>query len=297
MMDSEAYYDLIQSLSQPLQPIETGMEPKLQLNGPVKAVLFDVYGTLLISGSGDVGTAAGNLPGESLTHAIGAAGLTVNRDLEENGPGLLRSIIEGSHAASKKKGIEFPEVDMDGVWSDFLIAGKARGWWKKTNKVDVPELAIHYECLANPVWPMPSAWVSVEKIQQQGLRLGIVSNAQFYTPIIFEVLIGESLESLGFEAERCSWSYRLGEAKPSMNMFRDPLAALAQAGIPPSEVVYVGNDMLKDIWTAKQCGCQTVLFAGDQRSLRLREDDERCKGLLPDAIVTHLDQLPELLSS
>jgi len=34
-----------------------------------------------------------------------------------------------------------------------------------------------------------------------------------------------------------------------------------------SKTLYVGNDMLNDIWTATEAGCRTVLFAGDQRSL------------------------------
>lgn len=296
MIDSEEVYDLIQGLSQPLQPVETGLEPRLRLEGPVKAVLFDVYGTLLISGSGDVGTAAEQQADEAMTAALGAEGLPIHRDAAEGASRLLASLIEGSHKASKKKGIEYPEVDILEIWADFLAGGRAQGWWKKTNRVNLPELAVHYECLANPVWPMPSAWVAVEKIRLQGLRLGIVSNAQFYTPLIFEVLMGEAVESLGFEEELCSWSYRLGEAKPSVNMFRGPLAVLAKEGISPAEVVYVGNDMLKDIWTAKQCGCRAVLFAGDQRSLRLREDHDLCLDLEPDAVVTHLDQLPELLS-
>ena len=41
----------------PLSPIPTDINPAGQLNHPVQCVLFDVYGTLLISDSGDIGVA------------------------------------------------------------------------------------------------------------------------------------------------------------------------------------------------------------------------------------------------
>ena len=66
-------------------------------------------------------------------------------------------------------------------------------------------------------------------------------------------------------------------------------------GIALEETVYVGNDMLNDIYCAKQAGCKTVLFAGDQQSLRLRENDERCLAIEPDAVVSSLSQLLEIL--
>ncbi len=40
-----------------------------------------------------------------------------------------------------------------------------------------------------------------------------------------------------------------------------------------------------------QLGLKTALFAGDQRSLRLREHDPRCSTLEPDLIITKLSQL------
>ena len=67
-----------------------------------------------------------------------------------------------------------------------------------------------------------------------GLRTGIVSNAQFYTPLILEALTGRSLDEIGFEEELCSWSYRLRRAKPSPLMFRDPLEILQAQGISPA---------------------------------------------------------------
>lgn len=43
-----------------------------------------------------------------------------------------------------------------------------------------------------------------------------------------------------------------------------------QLGIESSQTLYVGNDMLNDIYPAQQLGLKTAFFAGDQRSLRKR---------------------------
>jgi putative hydrolase of the HAD superfamily len=70
---------------------------------------------------------------------------------------------------------------------------------------------------------------------------------------------------------------------------------LEEMRIAPAKVVYVGNDMLNDIMPAKHAGFQTALFAGDKRSLRLRQDDSRCNGIIPDLVFTHLMELAELI--
>ena len=294
MIDSEEFYELVAGVSKQLEPIATDMEPRLDLPHNIRAVLFDIYGTLLISGSGDVGTVSETQTSEALATAMNEAGVKTTRDLLDNGLELFKSLIEKSHSISRKKGIDYPEVDIVKVWANFIERARARKWCKAGYKTDYHRLAVHYECLCNPVWPMPSGWVSAEKLRQKGIPLGIVSNAQFYTPIIFEVLYGESIPSLGFKENLSTWSYKLGEAKPSLKMFKAPLAALAKRGITPEQTLYVGNDMLNDVWTASQCGIKTALFAGDQRSLRLRDDDERCKGLVPDMVLTDLAQLSPL---
>jgi putative hydrolase of the HAD superfamily len=85
------------------------------------------------------------------------------------------------------------------------------------------------------------------------------------------------------------------EAKPSTYLFEKVLKRLERMGIPAEETLYVGNDMLNDIYAAQQLGLLTVLFAGDKRSLRLRRDVPQCAGVHPDAVITDLSQLLNLL--
>jgi putative hydrolase of the HAD superfamily len=127
--------------------------------------------------------------------------------------------------------------------------------------------------------------------------LGLVSNAQFYTPLLFPALLGAEEHELGFHAELCAYSYRLGRAKPSTELFLEAGGQLrSRFGIEPAETLYVGNDMRNDIYAAQAAGCRTCLFAGDTRSLRMREDDPAVAGLEPDAVIRSLGELRAVLS-
>ena len=55
---SDQYIDIFKTNFQPLTPIPTDAQPVLRKIDGIEAVLFDVYGTLIISASGEVGTAA-----------------------------------------------------------------------------------------------------------------------------------------------------------------------------------------------------------------------------------------------
>jgi putative hydrolase of the HAD superfamily len=125
------------------------------------------------------------------------------------------------------------------------------------------------------------------------LTLGIISNAQFYTPLLFPALLNKQLEDLEIAAEMQYYSYREGRAKPDPWMFQQAARALAHKGITARQTLYVGNDMRNDILPASQIGFRTALFAADRRSLRLRENDPHIAQTVPDIIVTNLQEVVE----
>jgi putative hydrolase of the HAD superfamily len=142
---------------------------------------------------------------------------------------------------------------------------------------------------------MPHLRKLLRECRQARLRLGIISNAQFYTPFLLKWLVGAALTDFGFSPELILWSYRWGHAKPSPVLFETARERLAGHSIPPHHVLYVGNDMRYDILPAQQAGFQTALFAGDARSLRWRRDDARCRRHQPDLVITDLRQLLDYL--
>ena len=291
--------DIIRTNCPSLAPLPTGVAPQLNDLDPVKAILFDVYGTLFVSGSGDVGTAAATNTAEALTQALAAAGFS--GDLEQAGligKDMLRAEIMAWHKAGREAGVDFPEVDITKIWKTIVDALlNARTLTSPGLKFDtILRLALEYECRVNPVFPMPGCIDTIREIKEYGYVLGIVSNAQFCTPLLFSAFFDQSVEDAGFDPDCCVWSYKELEAKPSDVLFPKVGRFLNEKhNISLSETVYVGNDMLNDVYCAKKAGCKTILFAGDKRSLRMRENDERCLAIKPDAVITSLAQLLEII--
>ncbi len=291
--------DIVLKNCGPLAPLPTDAEPQLNRLDGVKAVLFDVYGTLIISGSGDVGTATAVDTAEALTQALVVSGF--EGDPEQAGvigKDMMKAEIQEWHKAGREAGADFPEVEITKIWSKIITKLSHTEALRSTEtSVDqIRRLGLEYECRVNPTYPMPGSRELLEGLRQRGLPMGIVSNAQYYTPILFSAFFEHSVEEIGFDPDCCIWSYKELKAKPSAALFPKAAKFLEKNhGIKLSETVYVGNDMLNDIYTAKEAGCKTVLFAGDKRSLRLRRKDERCRGLKPDAVITSLNQLLEII--
>jgi putative hydrolase of the HAD superfamily len=282
-MSDTNYVEIIRANSRPLVPKPTGQPAQLKSLDGIRAVLFDVYGTMVISGSGDIGTTAPIDKSDVLRSALCACG--ADAEISEQQLAKFLQAISDSHAASRERGIEFPEVDIVAIWRSVV------------DSVEPRQLAVEFEVRTNPVWPMPILCECLAGLVAAEFKLGIISNAQFYTPLLFPALLDRSLEALGFDPRLQFYSYQLGEAKPGLALYRRAVAALADLDILPTEVLYVGNDMRNDVMPASQIGFQTALFAGDARSLRLREDDPQASGVIPDLVVTDLPSLVECIIS
>ena len=268
----------------PLTPLPTNTDPFGTIDTGTMCILFDIYGTLFISGSGDIGMSKSNVQNLSKLERL----LTKYRI-----PGPARNLlevffkqIEAEHGRATKNGVQYPEVDIIHIWKQVL----------KTYETEtIRDFAIEFEMIVNPVYPMPHLAELLATCRQKNIRMGIISNAQFYTALLFEWFLNANLTALGFTMELVLLSYRYGQAKPSELLFQQAVDQLKDLGIHPRSVLYLGNDMLNDIYPAHTVGFQTALFAGDARSLRLRKNDPRCRDLSADLVITDLLQLVDLL--
>jgi putative hydrolase of the HAD superfamily len=121
--------------------------------------------------------------------------------------------------------------------------------------------------------------------------MGVVSNAQFFTPLLVEALLGAPPEALGLETALSSYSFALGFAKPDLRLFEAVVRVLKDEGISPGEILFVGNSAENDVAPAQELGLLTSLFAGDCRSYRPAGPGKA--GSSPDLVVTSLEELPE----
>lgn len=282
--------EVFRRILKPLEPVATDEAPRLE-GAPTKAVLFDIYGTLLVSGTGDIGVVAGGSPGDAAEEACAAVGLErVGCPGDEVVAGL-KSQIQASHAAARTCGIEYPEVEITQIWERTVQALARRGKLAGSfAKLDPRRLSVEYEARSNPTWTMPGAVETLAALRDQGLLIGIVSNAQFFTLELTELLLGGSRRALGIDPELEFYSYRFGEGKPSERMYEAARRRLNQRGVAPEETLYIGNDLLNDVRPANRVGFRSALFAGDRRSLRRRVDDPRVDGVVADVVLTRLNQ-------
>ncbi|HYQ57221.1 MAG TPA: HAD family hydrolase [Draconibacterium sp.] len=290
--------------SEKLEPIATTFCPNLKTGSTekIKAVIFDIYGTLLISSSGDIDQASLNK--DNMRTAMEAGGFDLSGSKEKTCKFLLNQLqeqIKKQHEVLKTKGHPYPDIDIFEVWKGMFEAAQNKELLKLTGNESWADTIMVFELLSNRVYPMPGMKEVLLEIKKQGLPIGIVSNAQFYTPVIMNYfLTGEFSTRQNielFEEDLSVFSFKELRAKPDKALFDKFIPALnSKYNIEPSETIFVGNDMLKDVYTATKAGFRTVLFAGDERSLRLREDDERVKGLFPDFIINDLKQLITIIT-
>jgi putative hydrolase of the HAD superfamily len=264
----------------PLDPIPAGLRPRGRLR--VQAVLFDLYGTLWVSAAGDLDSrdpARAPQP-PALRELLARCGC------RQDPPALaaeLAAAVRAEHERLRAEGVDYPEVRIEAIWTQLLGL---------KDPVRARAFAVEYEALVNPVWPMPGLRAALGALRRQGLALGILSNAQFYSPYLFECFLGAGPSELGFAEELCLYSFELRRAKPSPQLFQTARQRLLARGIRPGRVLMVGNDAQRDLAPARDVGFRTALFAGDARSLRGAEEADAA-----EAVITDLSQLASLLGA
>ena len=277
-------YDRLRHHIKPLSPLPTSLNASGKLKERIRCILFDIYGTLFISGSGDI-----SLARQQTRHIQKLKDLLSRYQIKKRPQIVLDDFftaIELEHKRLRKTGVEFPEVEIDRIWAHVL----------EIEELDaVRAFAVEFEMMVNPVFPMPNLERMLSGLKKLKVLMGIISNAQFFTPYLFNWFLNSSPEDLGFKSDLIFYSYKSGHAKPSPFMFDAAAKNLRNMDILAHSVLYIGNDMLNDIYPAKTVGFKTALFAGDARSLRLRENHLKCRSLYADIVITDLAQILDLV--
>lgn len=300
----QAINALLQELK-PITPVPTGLSPHIKRDTTIRALVFDIYGTLLVSESGDIHESimSKNILKRALT--AGNVNITVPDGFTEQE--ILRDLmnlhfdsIKTFHEEHKANGVPHPEVDIIEICRRVLQEGEKRQWLSCPKTTRYATIMFIFELLSNRIGPMPHLKETIYKLNQKNIPLGIVSNAQFYTPILLNYYLNNELKETEtvppFDTDICVFSYQLLRAKPDVRIFEHIVPALKEKyQLSPQQVLYVGNDMLNDVYTAQQAGFKTALFAGDKLSLRWRKDRPLVAKCKPDYMITDLRQLSEII--
>ena len=261
----------------------------------IKGVLFDVYGTLFQSAAGEISLhhrEDRSTPFYRVAHSLDRS---VSFDRVEALARRYYERIDEVHAARKGLGVSYPEVDIVTIWHGLLEEFPELRRVEQSGRFPQAKwLALRYELEANPVAAMPGAAEIIPELRRREFLVGLISNAQFYTPLLFPPILGGAPEELG--VAHAVWSFQVGAAKPAEQLYRRSIDWFGEVyHIRPEELLMVGNDMRNDIAPAAALGMKTALFGGDRRSLRLRREDPSLREVQPDLLLTSLTQLYEVL--
>jgi putative hydrolase of the HAD superfamily len=148
----------------------------------------------------------------------------------------------------RQAGIEYPEPDIREVWLAVLKIMQSEELIVVDDEGKISEqLSVEFEARMNPVWPVPGVIETLHYFKEKGLPQGIISNSQFYTPVVLEALTGQSLDELGFSGGLLHWSFEEKQKKPGLAFYRNFINKMHRFddSLEPEHVLYIGNDMLK----------------------------------------------------
>lgn len=294
-MDKNTLFERIKKLTHPLEPISVTHVTKLKPIEGIRCVAFDFYGTMFISAVGDIGVdeEQEEINFKFFDRALKDTGFTVkNSSAGENGVAIFEEVLNNHIQGAREKGIDHPEPDIVAVWEDVLTVLADRNEIEgRINRDIAMRFGIEFEFRINDVWPVPNLQSLLNKLLDQDLELGIISNSQYYTPLTFEALLKKSPVEYGFNSNLLIWSYKTGYKKPSVDFYRFFEEAAEKEGLKPHEVLYVGNDVEKDIIPARKVGLRTALYVGDQRSIRHIPGEFDIEKIKPDLVVDELTQI------
>ena len=212
----------------------------------IRAVLFDVYGTLL-----QVGPPPADA--DARWQAL-LAKTFVNK------PALSRlefavassRAIERRHATAHARGVQHPEI----LWRS-VVAEVIPGFTNLEHQVK-EEFIYQQIQIGRSIQLFPGAAEGLARLANRGCKIGIASNAQAYTlRELSEVLAQMKLDCSIFYSGLCFWSYEHGFSKPNPHVFQILSARLDALGITPDTTLMVGDRADNDIEPARTFGWQT----------------------------------------
>lgn len=233
----------------------------------IKGIVFDINGTLT-----DILTDEGcEEMYRSISHFLIYRGIRLNRWAVKD---AYFRIMEEQR---RKGGEKYPEFDAVEVWREFLRQYGPTPRPKRSSSDPTPRfLAEMYRGISRFRLALyPEVKAVLEELRPH-YKMGVVSDGQSAWAM-------PELRAVGLDGyfDPVIVSGDFGFRKPDRRLFQ---AALSAMGLPPEQVIFVGNDMYRDVFGAGRLGMKTVFFSSNQ-------GQKEPAGVNPDYIIYQFAEL------
>ena len=239
----------------------------------IQAILFDINGTLI-----DIQTDEGSEEiYRGISHFLTYQRIYIHRwEVRDE---YFRLMEEQRRA----NGEAFPEFDAVELWRQFLRRRPEACHSMPPEKLRwMPIfLAEMYRGISRfRLQLYPEVKTALDELAQR-FKLAALSDAQSAWAL-------PEMRAVGIEAyfQPIIVSGDLGFRKPDKRIFE---AALNGLDLPPENILFVGNDMYRDIYGAKQFGMKTVFFSSNQGR-------QTANGVEPDYIIYRFAELRQAIA-
>jgi len=238
----------------------------------INGIIFDVNGTLTDiqtdEGLDDVYRVVSNL--------LSYQGISLDLHVIKN---IYFQIMNAQRAS---QGERHPEFDAIGIFRDILNQHATEFTHQlPSEKIEqLPRFLAETYRATSRLHLQPYSGVNETILQlHQKYHLAIVSDGQsaYTVPELHAVGLSSYFDPIIVSGD-------FGYRKPDERLF---LAALSHMKMEPSEVIFVGNDLYRDIYGAQKLGMKTVFFKSNQG---IQEKKER-HGMEPDYIIYNFPEL------
>lgn len=276
----------------------------------IRAVTFDVYGTLLRITGGKLLPEGPDRLSRQIAFEKTVEEFNVWNFLFRK-PGApwqqvydqYKTLLEDRQLRSAVRKGERPEVDLAAdVWRPLIAQ-----WDRKEFRYDetllgdrdalAEKIAWFFHSRLQAVEASQNAAATLRRIVDRGISVALMSDGQTFTPVqLMRSLATSSPRSeIAVDWSLSVLSYQHGVRKPSLSLYQTSLERFAARGIEPGQILHVGSRLKDDLGVARLRGMKTALYAGDSASLEATRDEVRDRRLAPDRLITDLAQLSEIV--
>jgi FMN phosphatase YigB (HAD superfamily) len=307
-----AYLDTRHDLAWPAPPEVDRLKarPHLVPLPQVRAVLWNIYGTLLRIAGGELWFEHPQpfVMSVALDKTIQEFKMWSSMSRKPGQPAdymkqLYTQVL--TEQRSFPGGTEkYPEVGSDRVW-EVLIKKLLQkdyqfdaGFFGSLNEFS-RKVAYFFHASLQATACYKEAAVALSYVARKKLKQGLLADGQCFTRVQLQRGLAAqdsdaALDKL-LDKDLIVLSYEVRGRKPSERLFRHAVNALNQQGIAPNEVLHIGTSIARDLVPARRVGMRTALFARDRASLQATAEQLKEPASRPDVMLTKLRQIAEII--